>query len=163
MGNFYRTYTFTDLLTLYHLREQLSKSEQMYIPDQTMLSFYTGHTFFSIFAYNSQVYDTVLLQLNKRNIEESRGSETNQTKTLFSRQLYKILCMPVYENELILKDRICTSMPSQWCCYSYKSGRGCFSRVLFNETDGYCDCRSYVSLLRKSIFYKNSEFRDRLL
>ena len=72
-----------------------------------MLSVYSGHTLFSIFSYCSKVYETILMQLNKRIVEESKESNKNGQNDLLSRRLYKILSLPVSENHLIFKDELC--------------------------------------------------------
>ena len=54
-GNFYRTYSFIDLLNLSQIRHFLKKGEEIFVNDQTMLSVYEGHTIFSIFFYNPSV------------------------------------------------------------------------------------------------------------
>ena len=54
-GNFYRTYSFIDLLNLSQIKHFLKKGEEIFINDQTMLSVYEGHTIFSIFFYNPSV------------------------------------------------------------------------------------------------------------
>ena len=48
-GNFYRSYSFMDLLNLVQIRDQLQREEKFFVPDQTLLSVYEGHTIFSIF------------------------------------------------------------------------------------------------------------------
>ena len=58
-GNFYRTYSFMDLLHLVHVRNLLRRSEEFFVPEETMLSVYEGHTFFSIFQYNPEIFDKV--------------------------------------------------------------------------------------------------------
>ena len=62
-GNFYRTYSFIDLLNMVHVRNLLRRKEKFFIPDEAMLSVYEGHTFFSIFEYNPDVLDRVYEQL----------------------------------------------------------------------------------------------------
>ena len=66
-GNFYRTYSLVELLSLVHIRHQLKQEEKFYIEDQTMVSTYQGHTVFSIFQFCPQVYDQILQQLKHRN------------------------------------------------------------------------------------------------
>ena len=48
-----------DLLNLVHVRNLLRRSEEFFVPDETMLSVYEGHTFFSIFQYNPEIFDKV--------------------------------------------------------------------------------------------------------
>ena len=49
-GNFFRTYSFMDLLNLIHIRNLLRRGQELtIIPDQTILNVYEGHTIFSIF------------------------------------------------------------------------------------------------------------------
>ena len=49
-GNFYRTYSFIDLLNLIVMRNSLRRGQELrQIPDQTILSVYHGNTIFSIF------------------------------------------------------------------------------------------------------------------
>ena len=100
-GNFYRSYSFMDLLNLVHVRNLLRRREEFFIPDETMLSVYEGHTFFSIFEYNPEVYDKVYEQLSQRSFEDSVDFNKNPTEAVFLRRLYKILCMPVASNDLI--------------------------------------------------------------
>ena len=49
-GNFFRTYSFMDLLNLVDVRNSLRRGRELrLIPDQTILSVYDNHTIFSIF------------------------------------------------------------------------------------------------------------------
>ena len=58
-GNFYRSYSFMDLLNLVQIRNLLRRKEDIFVRDETMLSVYDGHTFFSIFEYNPEIFDAV--------------------------------------------------------------------------------------------------------
>lgn len=56
-GNYYRTYSFLDLLNLIQARNLVRRGEEFSVGDQTLLSVYEGHTFFSIFQFNPQVFE----------------------------------------------------------------------------------------------------------
>ena len=107
-GNFYRTYSFLDLLNLVHVRNLLRRREQFFIHDETMLSVYEGHTFFSIFENNPEVFEQVYEQLSSRTFEDSVDFNKQTTESLFLRRLYKILSIPVVQNQLIFEDENCT-------------------------------------------------------
>ena len=73
-----------------------------------MLSVYEGHTFFSIFENNPEVFEQVYEQLSSRTFEDSVDFNKQTTENLFLRRLYKILSIPVVQNQLIFDDENCT-------------------------------------------------------
>ena len=56
-GNMHRTHSYLDLLGLHQIKIALMNGQEFFVPDQTILSVYAGHTIFSIFLYNSQVLE----------------------------------------------------------------------------------------------------------
>ena len=116
-GNFYRTYSFLDLLNLVHIQNLLKRDEKFYIGDKTMLSVYEGHTIFSIFQFNPQVYEQIHKQIRSRTFEESIDAFKNPTENVFLRRLFRILNIPTKTTKLIFDDERCTEDLMNWCRY----------------------------------------------
>ena len=81
-GNFYRTYTYMDLLNLSQIRDQIANEENYFVEEEAMVSVYSGHTFFSIFAYSifakgNQFQETIFKQLSTRNLKEEVDLDNN--------------------------------------------------------------------------------------
>lgn len=66
-----------------------------------MLSVYEGHTIFSIFLYNSTVFDTIYSQIKSRSFEGSLDEFRNPTEDVFLRKLYRIIMMPTFDNPYV--------------------------------------------------------------
>ena len=63
-----------------------------------MLSVYEGHTIFSIFLYNPQVFDQIHSQIKSRSFEDTLDEFKNVTEDNFLRRLYRIMIMPTMDN-----------------------------------------------------------------
>ena len=113
-GTFYRTHSFLELLNLLHTRNQLKRNEKIFIADETLLSIYEGHSFFSIFMFNAEVFDQIIRQLSWRKFEESLDSRNDTTEAIFLRRLYRVLSLPVYQNDLVLNDESCMELQEFW-------------------------------------------------
>ena len=57
MGSVSRTYNYLNLLDLTNMLDALTKEEDFFIDEDTILSVYEGHTIFSIFLHRIQVYE----------------------------------------------------------------------------------------------------------
>ena len=113
-GNFFRTYSFMDLLNLIHVRNLLRRGQELTtIPDQTILSVYDGHTIFSIFQMNAEVFEKIYQQIKTRNFEDSLDAYKRPTEDQFLRRFYKILTTPTKDQ--CLSDQNCQEEPLNWC------------------------------------------------
>ena len=57
LGSISRTYNYLNLLDLTNILDALTKEEDFFIDEDTILSVYEGHTIFSIFLHRMLVYE----------------------------------------------------------------------------------------------------------
>ena len=96
-GNFYRTYSFLDLLNLNRIRQLLNNEEKFYIRTQTILSVYEGHTIFSIYLNYIEVYEKIFNQFSVTDSENEMSSKKKKIESSLARRLYRILKMPTMD------------------------------------------------------------------
>lgn len=61
---------------------------------ETILCTYQGHTIFSIFQENIEVYDQIVSQINHQEFEEEEDFDGQDVENNYQRRLYRILSLP---------------------------------------------------------------------
>ena len=91
----YRTFTELDLLELRHINRALRAGLKTHEIDMdTILSTFEGHTIFSIYFDNIQVYEQILEQLDSCDFPEEAGLTGNSIENHKLRLLLSILNLP---------------------------------------------------------------------
>ena len=99
-GSVYRTYSYLNLLDLEHIKQQLSKEEDFFIDEGTILSTYEGHTIFSIFLHKIEVYEQIYSQFQDLEFEDELNSLKKFAENGILRRLYRIISMPTADIEI---------------------------------------------------------------
>ena len=58
----YRTYSFLNLLKLEKLEEAVIRQEDFFVDQETLMSVYEGHTIFSLFISEAEVFEQIRYQ-----------------------------------------------------------------------------------------------------
>ena len=69
-GCLYRTHSFLDLLDLQYVDYCLQNMKELNIQIDTIFATYDGHTIFSLFNYNSEVYEKILSIFASQDFED---------------------------------------------------------------------------------------------
>jgi len=73
-GVVFRTHSLLDLLDLQYVAKAVESKEDFYIETSTILSTYQGHTIFSLFMQQPEVYEQIYTQFAAMEHEEELNS-----------------------------------------------------------------------------------------
>ena len=107
---------------------------------------YEGHTIFSAFSQNYNVYKKIYDQLSESIFADEDNESKKSIENCAIRRLYRILRMPTMD---LLKNKKEACCPT---CENVKNPEIC---------EG--NCRGFKSILLKSVTYTNEKFRDELI
>ena len=93
-GVLYQTHTLVELLDLRLAQLMIRRGEEMLFELDTTLSTYNGHTIFSIFIEEPEVYKQILRQYEMLEFPPEENSEKKMVENSVLRRLYRILEMP---------------------------------------------------------------------
>ena len=118
------------------------------------MSTFFGHTVFSIYFDQIDVFEQILNQLRDLHGFEDSKFLGDDTESQFKRRLFRILNLPV-EN-LALTHRTKAEQDSPFRAFTRRLGN-CFSKPALDGSVGY------KSLMQKSIHFHHTQFRDCLI
>ena len=97
-GAVYRTYSEIDIFDLLNIKIAIIKREGInFINQSTFLSSYEGHTIFSIYLNNYDVFQKILNQLSETEFENEISYRKKVLENNATRRLYRILKMPTMD------------------------------------------------------------------
>lgn len=94
-GMLFRTFSEIDLFELKKVCTAVrNRTKIQKIDDQAIISTYEGHTIFSIFQDNIDVYEQILLQLEQKEFTEYINANGDCLENGYLRRLHRILTLP---------------------------------------------------------------------
>ena len=105
-GMLFRTFSAVDMFELKGIYDALKRRQK--IPEidmEAIVSNYDGHTIFSIFQYEVQVYEQILKQLTEKDWPLSEDFNGNEVENDYLRRLHRTLLTPTADWKDSLAER----------------------------------------------------------
>ena len=167
-GMLFRTFSAVDMFELKGIFDALKRRQ--HIPEidmEAIVSNYDGHTIFSIFQSEVQVYEQILKQLTEKDWPESEDFNGNEVENGYLRRLHRTLLTPTADWKDSEEERKAL-IASQEAQLEKKTPIKRFAhwvRMTFGVGDEALEGGGlgFKSVRQKSLYFPRSRFRENLI
>ena len=127
----------------------------------TLLATYYGHTIFSLYNGNHDVYSRILAKFKQTKDDEVTQLKYNEN-SFNTRALYRILNMPTTDIDMtsastLYNCHVCV------CAKSIEKNRSIWCSKCSRKRDSNCKCKGFLPITVKSVHFVDSRIRDTLI